>query len=253
MSKKFRIIPSVQFKNGSVVKSVNYQNHRIVGDLSSTMRVYSRRQADELIFYNLDAINGDPINFDALSTCVQNSNMPLTYGGGVRNADMANLLIGNGFDKISFNTAMFETPAIIYKVAKLIGSSSTVATIDLRVVDNKLCYFTNGGTRCIEEFIPSQTLEFVQSLGIGEVVINCIDKDGLMNGYDFDMISEIPSLARVPVLLSGGCSGSGCIQKAFEYGFDGAVMSSVFLWKGDSIPSLKNELYDSVPVRRVIS
>ena len=118
MSKKFRIIPSVQFKNGSIVKSVNYQNHRIVGDVPSTMRVYSRRQADELIFYNLDALNGDPIDFDALSKCVQNSNMPLTYGGGVRDADTANLLIGSGFDKISFNTALFEEPETICRVAK---------------------------------------------------------------------------------------------------------------------------------------
>ena len=253
MSKKFRIIPSVQFKNGSVVKSVNYQNHRIVGDVPSTMRVYSRRQADELIFYNLDAINGDPINFESLSKCVQNSNMPLTYGGGVRNSDTANLLIGSGFDKVLFNTTVYEAPEMIYRVAKLIGSSSTIATIDLKAVDNKLCLFTNGGMRFLEEFIPSKTLEFVQNLGVGEVVINCIDNDCLMNGYNFDTVCEIPSLARVPILLSGGCSGPECIEKAFEYGFDGAVMSSIFLWKGDSIPSLKNELYNRVPVRRVIS
>ena len=253
MSKKFRIIPSVQLKNSSVVKSINYQSHRIVGDLASTMRVYSRRQADELIFYNLDAMSDHTINWDAISTCVQNSNMPLTYGGGVRNENTANLLIGKGFDKIAFNTILFEEPEVIYRVAKLIGSSSTVATIDLRIVDGKLHLFANGGTRCIEEFNPSQTVEFVQSLGVGEVVINCIDYDGLMNGYNFDIVSEVPNIAKVPILLSGGCSGSGCIQKAFEYGFDGAVMSSVFLWKGDSIPSLKNELYDCVPVRRVMT
>ena len=252
MSKKFRIIPSVQFKNGSVVKSINYQNHRIVGDLASTMRVYSRRQADELIFYNLDAMNDDIVNRDAILTCVQNSNMPLTYGGGVRSANTANLLIFNGFDKISFNTILFEEPEVIHRVANLIGSSSVVATIDLRVVDNKLHLVANGGTRCVEVFNPSKTVEFLQSLGVGEIVINCIDHDGLMTGYNFDIVSEVPNIAKVPILLSGGCSGSGCIQKAFEHGFDGAVMSSIFLWKGDSIPSLKNELYDCVPVRRVL-
>lgn len=253
MSKKFRIIPSVQFKNGSVVKSINYQNHRIVGDLASTMRVYSRRQADELIFYNIDAMGDDTINWNAISTCVQNSNMPLTYGGGVRTENFANLLIANGFDKISFNTILFEEPKVIYRVAKLIGSSSTVASIDLRIVDSKLHLFSHGGTRCIEEFEPSKTVEFLESLGVGEVVINCIDHDGLMNGYNFDIVSEVPNIAKIPILLSGGCSGSGCILKAFEYGFDGAVMSSLFLWKGDSIPSLKNELYDCVPVRRVMA
>ena len=198
MSKKFRIIPSVQFKNGSVVKSINYQNHRIVGDLTSTVRVYSRRQADELIFYNLDAIGKDSVNLDATLACVQNSNMPLTYGGGVRTEEMANLLIGNGFDKISFNTIVFDEPQIIYRVAKLIGSSSTVATIDLRTINNKLYLFSNGGERCIEEFKPSKTVTFLEGLGVGEIIINCIDNDGLMNGYNFDIAAEIPKLQKFP-------------------------------------------------------
>ena len=110
MSKKFRIIPSVQYKNGSVVKSKQYKDHRVVGDLASTMRVYSRRQADELVFYDLDAHKTSEINWEAISICVDNSNMPLTYGGGVNSADLANSLIARGFDKISFNSAVFEDP-----------------------------------------------------------------------------------------------------------------------------------------------
>jgi len=252
MSKKFRIIPSVQFKNGSVVKSVNYLNHRVVGDLPSTMRVYSRRQADELIFYNLDALDNKEINFSTILSCVQNSNMPLTYGGGVRNVDTANRLIGNGFDKISFNTCVFEEPKVIYQVAKLIGSSSTIATIDLKFVNSRLCMFTNGGKKLVGDFNYSETIKLLEDLGIGEVVINCIDNDGLMNGYNFEIISGIPKMSKIPVLLSGGCSGVSCVKKAYEFGFDGAVMSSIFLWQGDSIPSLKDALFEKIPVRKVV-
>lgn len=252
MSKKFRIIPSVQFKNGSVVKSINYQNHRVVGDLSSTMRVYSRRQADELIFYNLDALNSCEVNWKTISACVENSNMPLTYGGGVRDVDMANLLIGSGFDKISFNSILFEKPKIIYDVAKLIGSSSTITTIDLKSVKGKLSVFSNGGTRCVKDFNPLEMIKFLEGLGVGEVVINCIDRDGSMEGYNFETVTQVAQIASIPVLISGGCSGANCIQKAFEHGFDGAVMSSIFLWQGDSIPSLKDDLCDKIPVRKVI-
>jgi imidazole glycerol phosphate synthase subunit HisF len=73
-----------------------------------------------------------------------------------------------------------------------------------------------------------------------------------MNGYDFENIGTIPSIAKIPILLSGGCSGVECIQEAYERGFDGAMMSSIFLWQGDSIPSLKDALFEKVPVRRVV-
>ena len=252
MSKKFRIIPTVQFKNGSVVKSINYQNHRIVGDIASTIRVYSRRQADELVFYNLDTLDGSQINWATISSCVQNSNMPLTYGGGIRSVEVANTLIGSGFDKISFNTVLFEDPNIIYQTSKLIGSSSTVATVDLHFMEGRLCMFSNGGQRYQKEFKPMETIKLLEELGVGELVINCIDRDGLMNGYDFENIGTIPSIAKIPVLLSGGCSGVECIQEAYEHGFDGAMMSSIFLWQGDSIPSLKDALFEKVPIRRVV-
>ena len=175
--------------------------------------------------------------------------MPLTYGGGVRNVDTAS--IGNGFDKISFNFCL-EEPKVIYQVAKLIGSSSTTATIDLKVFDSRLCMFTNGGKKLVGGFNPSETIKFLEDLGVGEVVINCIDNDGLMNGYNFEIIGDIPKISKIPVLLSGGCSGVSCIKKAYEFGFEGAVMSSIFLWQGDSIPSLKDALYEKIPVRKVV-
>ena len=89
-------------------------------------------------------------------------------------------------------------------------------------------------------------------MGVGEIVINCIDRDGLMSGYDFVGIDLREFRPKLPILVSGGCSGSSCLKAAFERGFDGAVMSSIFLWKGDSIPSLKRELKGEIPVREVI-
>ena len=252
MSKKFRLIPSVLYKMGSVVKSIQYQNHRVVGDLPSTIRVFSRRQADELIIFDLDASKSGEIDWLMVSACVENSNMPLTYGGGVKSVDVANELICNGFDKISFNTALYDDPESVYQVARLIGSSSTIASVDLKLVDNipHICY--QSGTKILKKFDPISVISDFQNIGIGEIIVNQIDDEGLMNGYKLDTFRVFLENAKIPILISGGCSGADCIKRAYNFGFSGAVMSSIFLWKGDSIPSLKDELSYEIPVRKVV-
>lgn len=252
MSKKFRLIPSVLYKENSVVKSVQYANHRVVGDLSSTMRVFSRRQADELIIYDLDASRKLAINWEMIEVCVSNSNMPLTYGGGVAETQTALKLIESGFDKISLNSALYENPNTVYEIAKNIGSSSTVASIDLKRNGSDVYICKNRGTEMLRKFDLGSEVNFLENIGVGEIIVNCIDNDGLMGGYDFANLDVRAINHQIPMLISGGCSGSDCIRKAFDHGFDGAVMSSIFLWKGDSVPSLKSELRNQIPVREVI-
>ena len=252
MQKKFRIIPSVLYKNGSVVKSLQFSNHRIVGDLPSTMRVFSRRQADELIIFDLDASETKAIDWEMVDTCVENCNMPLTYGGGVDNFDVAQELIARGFDKISINSALFEKPDEVTKIAKRIGSSSLVAVVDIVKINDNIQLRKNMGQQIVEDVKWENFGNYASDLGVGEIVINSIDNDGQMGGYDFSQLSELTNNTQLPTLISGGCSGASCIKNAYFNGFDGAVMSSIFLWKGDSIPSLKQELKGQVPVREVI-
>lgn len=250
--KKFRLIPSVLYKNGSVVKSVQFSDHRIVGDLPSTMRVFSRRQADELIIYDLDASVSKVIDWQMVNDCVENCNMPLTYGGGVDSTEVANELIAKGFDKISINSALFDKPKVVSDIAKNIGSSSVLAVADILQHGDRLYLCKNMGKEIVMDFDLKQFSQYVNDLGVGELILNRIDADGMMTGYNFGGIVKTLKEIKIPVLVSGGCSGAGCIEKAHSFGFDGAVMSSIFLWKGDSIPSLKTELKSKVPVREVI-
>ncbi len=252
MSKKFRLIPSVLFKQGSVVKSVRFSNHRVVGDLPSTMRVFSRRQADELVIFDLDATVNRTIDWDMIKVCVENSNMPLTYGGGVTDKEIAIELTARGFDKICFNTAVLEDPKGVYEVAKEIGSSSTLATIDLKKVGPEIFICSRSGKKPIRKFNLVEEIHFLESIGVGEVIINCIENDGMMTGYNFTGIDLKALNIQMPILISGGCSGATCIKEAYFNGFDGAIMSSIFLWQGDSIPSLKNELRNEIPIRELI-
>ena len=252
MSKKFRLIPSVLYKEGSVVKSVNFGNFRVVGDLPSTMRVFSRRQADELIICDLDASNSRKINWDMVETCVENSNMPLTYAGGVRTADTALKLVAAGFDKICVNTITYEDPNSVYEIAKSIGTSSTMASIDIFRDKSSIFVYSNCGSKCIRELDLNSEIKFLENMGVGEVIINCIESDGMMTGYNFESIDLKDLNTQMPILISGGCSGAKCIKQAYFNAFDGAIMSSIFLWQGDSIPSLKNELKNEIPIRELI-
>ena len=252
MAKKFRLIPSVLYKSGSVVKSVQFEDHRVVGDLPSTMRVFSRRQADELVIFDLDAANSNEIDWGMVEACVENCNMPLCYGGGIDRPELAIELISRGFDKVACNTALFETPDCVSGIAAALGSSSTVGSVDIKEHDGALQIFSASGTKCQGPLEPKSFCRFVENIGVGELIINRIDLDGTMQGYKFDLMAELIEEAPMPVLISGGCSGDPCIAEAYKMGFDGALMSSIFLWKGDSIPSLKNQLRDCVPIREVI-
>lgn len=252
MAKKFRLIPSVLYKSGSVVKSVKFQDHRVVGDLASTMRVFSKRQADELIIFDLDAAKSKEIDWGMVDTCVENSNMPLCYGGGIIKEGTAVELIGRGFDKICFNTALFEDPRCVSKTAEVIGSSSIIASLDLKLFNGVLYIYTASGTNQVTPFNPQKLCKYLAEVGVGELIVNRIDCEGTMTGYNFTLLEELILHADIPVIISGGCRGHECLINAHNRGFDGAVMSSIFLWQGDSIPSLKRELMNLIPVRVVM-
>ncbi len=254
MSKKhFRLIPTVLFKNGSVVKSENFTNHRIVGDLPSTLRVFSRRQADELFIFDLSASANSQLDWTMIETCVTNSNMPLTYGGGIKSVDDATKLIQKGFDKICVNSLLFDSPKTVTQIAHKIGSSSTLASIDIRTYKDEL-YTTSKCGQCLINKLDIHGINtHLESVGVGEILLNLIDNDGLMKGYSIEILKQFVSVTKMPVIISGGCGGYEDIIAAYNVGCDAAAMASIFLWKGDSIPSLKAELQQFVPVRSVIN
>ena len=168
MAKKFRLIPSVLYKSGSVVKSVQFEDHRVVGDLPSTMRVFSRRQADELVIFDLDAANSNEIDWGMVEACVENCNMPLCYGGGIDRPELAIELISRGFDKVACNTALFETPDCVSGIAAALGSSSTVGSVDIKEHDGALQIFSASGTKCQGPLEPKSFCRFVENIGVCE-------------------------------------------------------------------------------------
>ena len=239
---KFRIIPILLFKNSSLVKSVRFEDHRIVGDVSSSVRVFTKRQADEMIIYDLDAKKKGEFNTNLIRTAVETCNMPLTMGGGIDGVEDASRLIDQGCDKISVCSLLYEKPKSVIEIAKKYGTQAVVATVDYRSVEDTRYLYSDNGQVSRGEMILDQLFDRLIDMGVGEVIFNSIDRDGTMSGYDEELIKNSSHLSKLPLIVSGGCHLAEDMYLADQSGFSGAAAGSIFYWKGDSIISLKNEL-----------
>lgn len=239
---KFRIIPILLFKNGSLVKSIGFENHRIVGDVTSSIRVFSKRQADEMIIYDLDARERGEYNSNLIKYAVENCNMPLTMGGGIRRLDDASKLIDGGSDKVSVSSLIYEDIKVVLEIAKKYGAQAVVATIDYKLINGRRYLFSNNGQIKQKEMDISNLIHHLEENGVGEIIFNSIDRDGTMNGFDKELIESVDTSFKIPLIISGGCNSSKDMHHAEKKGFSGAAAGSIFYWKGDSIISLKSEL-----------
>ena len=239
---KFRIIPVLLYKYGSLVKSVGFKNHRIVGDNTSSIRVFSKRQADEMIVYDLDARKNGEFNSVLIKYAVQNCNMPLTMGGGIQSVDDASRLIDNGCDKISVSSLVSSDISKVYDIARKFGAQAVVATIDYRVVDGVRYIYSNNGEKCHGIINLENLITTLVNNGVGEIIFNSIDRDGTMTGFDRELIDDLNQSYKVPIVISGGCESSDDMHYAEQKNISAAAAGSIFYWKGDSIISLKKEL-----------
>lgn len=230
------------YKSSSIVKTVNYSNHRRVGDVPSTLRVFSRRQADELVLIDLDASNVGNINRNLIACAVQNSNMPLTMGGRLNSLISCQELIRQGCDKLVFNTLYYEDKSTLSNVINELGSQAVVLSIDYTISGDDILLKSHNSSKFQSKNNLDQIIEEAENLGVGEIILSNVTQEGTLNGFDFRQIAHLPNKTKVPLLISGGCKGTNDILAAYEMGFSGACMSSIFFWQGDSIISMKQDL-----------
>ena len=239
---KFRIIPMLLYKNGSLVTSIGFKDHRIVGDLTSSVRVFSKRQGDEMIIYDLDARQRGEPNYNLLKYAVENCNMPLTMGGGIRSVDDASVLLDGGCDKISVSSLLYENLNIVSDIANKYGSQAVVASLDYVCTDYGRCFYSNNGQVSEGHLDINKFVQKLVDYGVGEITLNSIDRDGTMTGFDKNLIVSLGCNFKLPLIIAGGCQSADDIFFAEQHGFSGAAAGSIFYWKGDSISSLKSEL-----------
>lgn len=230
-----RIIPCLLLHQGGLVKTRQFKEPKYVGDPLNAVKIFNEKEVDELMFVDIDAaVEGREPRMPLLRSLAVESRMPLCYGGGVTSAGQASRIIATGFEKVSLSSAALARPSLIKEVSEAIGAQSVVVTLDVKA--NRLFA---GHTICSHNGRQKHKpplLEFCQlavSLGAGEIVINSIDRDGMMTGYDLELARQVRGAIDTPMTILGGAGNIDHMRELIEaVGTVGAAAGSLFVFKG---------------------
>lgn len=239
-----RIIPCLDIKDGRTVKGTNFVNLRDAGDPVELGALYAQQGADELVFLDITATNEKRKTLSELvNRIAHHINIPFTVGGGISSVEDVQVLLQNGADKISVNTAAFKRPAVINELAKEFGSQCVVLAIDTRLeADGEWYVYLNGGRVKTEAKCFDWAKQGVD-LGAGEILLTSMNHDGTKQGFALDITRRLAEALPVPVIASGGGGSMQHFVDVFEQGkADAALAASIFHFKEISIPELKGYL-----------
>lgn len=230
-----RIIPCLLVKNKGLVKTVKFKDSKYVGDPINAVKIFNEKEVDELIVFDISATveNREP-DFTLIKNLAVECRMPFCYGGGVTTVEHARRIIGLGAEKVALSSKVLENPEIIIDIAKAIGTQSVVVVLDVkkRGLLGKYEIVTHNATRATGKK-PADFAKYVENLGIGEIIINSVDQDGIMKGYDFDLINSIRQEVSVPISVLGGAGSLKDIESVIQkFGIIGVAAGSLFVFKG---------------------
>lgn len=239
-----RIIPCLDIKDGRTVKGTNFVNLRDAGDPVELGALYAQQGADELVFLDITATNEKRKTLSELvNRIAHHINIPFTVGGGISSVEDVQVLLQNGADKISVNTAAFKRPELIKELAREFGSQCVVLAIDTRLeADGEWYVYLNGGRVKTEVTCFDWARQGVD-LGAGEILLTSMNHDGTKQGFALDITRRLAEALPVPVIASGGGGSMQHFVDVFEQGkADAALAASIFHFKEISIPELKGYL-----------
>ncbi len=247
-----RIIPCLDIRDGRTVKGINFESIRDAGDPVELAVLYSEQGADELVFLDITAtVEKRKTLVELVKRIAGHINIPFTVGGGIGAVEDVALLLKNGADKVSVNTASFKDPELIRRLSNEFGSQCVVLAIDTKKeADNEWYVYLNGGRTKTE----TNTIDWARQavdLGAGEILLTSMNNDGTKNGFALDITGTLSTLLPVPVIASGGAGKVEHFKEVFENAnADAALAASIFHYKEIEIPFLKNYLHNQqIPVR----
>ena len=230
-----RIIPCLDVRDGKVVKGVQFRNHEIIGDIVPLAQKYAEAGADELVFYDITASSdGRVVDKSWVSRIAQVIDIPFCVAGGIKSEADAKEILMMGADKISINSPALRDPTLISRLADHFGQQCVVVGIDS-------FYDKETGTYQVYQFTGDETrtqkttwttfdwIEKVVSLGAGEIVLNCMNQDGVRQGYDIEQLKQARAVCNVPLIASGGAGAIAHFAQVYQQAdVDGALAASVF-------------------------
>lgn len=230
-----RITPCLLVRNKGLVKTAGFSSPKYIGDPINAVKIFNEKEVDELMVLDIDATVQDRSpDYQMIENLAVQSRMPLCYGGGIKTAEQAKSIIGLGVEKVAISSAAIENPKLISQVAKEIGSQSIVVVLDIKKnkrSGNYEVWTRNGQSNTGRA--PAQVAAQVEKLGAGEIVVNSIDNEGLMKGYDFAMVEEVREVTTLPMTALGGAGSLEDIGELIRrFGIIAAGVGSLFVFKG---------------------
>lgn len=232
-----RISPCLLVHQGGLVKTLGFAEPKYVGDPINAVKIFNEKEADELIVLDIDAsVTGAEPDYRLIGHLAVECRMPLCYGGGVHTTEQAKRIVALGVEKVAISSAALADPTLVTRTADAIGRQSVVVVLDVR---RKTGLFAKGYevvSHNASRVHPGNPLDWalrMQAAGAGELVINSVDRDGRMKGYDLDLACEIRKALDIPLTFLGGAGSLDDLKALFERcGVVGASAGSLFVFKG---------------------
>lgn len=228
-----RVIPVLLIKGEGLYKGVKFKDFKYVGDPINAVKIFNDKEVDEICILDISASveNKEP-NYKLINEFASECFMPCCYGGGIRNFEQVKKIFDLGIEKVAINTGAVEVKNLIANIAKHYGSSSTVVSVDYKknLFGKSTVYIKQGTTNT-----KLDVLDFAKQCeqeGAGELILNSIDRDGTMNGYDLELIQKISSQIKIPLIASGGAGNIIHLGQAVKHGASAVAAGSMFVFHG---------------------
>lgn len=237
-----RVIPVLLLKGYGLVKTVNFKNERYIGDPINAVRILNDLEADELVFVDITATNENrTIDVELVKKIGDEAYMPFAVGGGIKNIEDVKKLCGAGAEKIVINSSVYNNSNLIKEAAEQLGSQSIIVSIDVKkTIFGKYVLFSHSGTKK-QNIELNEILRVAQDNGTGEIMLNFINNDGLMRGYNIDLIKRVSEMVTIPVIACGGAGNLNDFVNVYYNGGASAVgAGSMFVFHGSRKAVLVN-------------
>ena len=247
---KKRIIPTLLFKNNKLVKGINFNSWRTVGSIMQSVRIYKMRKVDELILLDISATNlNKKIDLDLINEVANECFMPLTFGGGVKTIEDISNILKSGADKVCINTASINNLKFIKEACKIFGSQAIVISVDYKKSEAIEIWSNSGQVK--SDLVFEDYLKDLESIGVGEIILTSIDKDGTMEGYDIDTIIKVNKFLNIPIIASGGAGNfENMLDLLNSTNVSALAASSIYHFTNKTPLDIKKFLFTKkVPVR----
>lgn len=252
----FRVMPVLLLENGRLVKTTKFAKASYVGDLLNSVRIFNEKEVDEIVILDIAASKTKiGPNFSMVKQVTDECFMPLAYGGGISSVDQIRKLIGMGVEKVVINTAAMNRPCFVSEAAAAVGSQSIVVSVDVKrdLFGSYRARALSGAKKVVTKSLPDLVKSLINA-GAGEILLNNIDRDGTLLGYDHDLLSQVTSIASVPVISCGGAANVTDIARAVaKSGAAACAAGALFTYRGPhravllSYPSPK-QIYTALQV-----